>query len=285
MKILILQDLPASGKSTFAKELMAKEPNKWKRINKDLLREMLDDSVWSKKNEETVLQIRDTLIVNFISVGFNVIIDDTNFSERHINKIKDIGIHLDINVEVKFFDTPLYECIERDANREKSVGKKVILKMYKQYLRCKNEVEFDKPNKELPNCIICDIDGTLAYSPNRSVYDYTKVGEDIPNSKLIKILELLDSQVVVFSGREDNCKELTAGWLVGKGIMFSKLEMRKTGDMREDSIIKEELYNEHVKGKYNVLAVIDDRPRVIRMWKKLGLFVLDANRQDPRIDF
>jgi len=54
MKVLILKGLPASGKSTYAKELVAK--GNWKRINKDDLRAMLDCSKWSKANEKFVLQ-------------------------------------------------------------------------------------------------------------------------------------------------------------------------------------------------------------------------------------
>ena len=48
-KLLILKGLPASGKSTYAKELVSKG---WKRVNKDDLRSMIDGGKWSKKNEE-----------------------------------------------------------------------------------------------------------------------------------------------------------------------------------------------------------------------------------------
>jgi hypothetical protein len=61
--------------------------------------------------------------------------------------------------------------------------------------------------------------------------------------------------------------------------------MRNTGDKRSDVIVKKEMYEALVKGQYNVLAVFDDRPKVIRMWKDEGLFVMDCNRQDSRIEF
>ena len=47
-KVLILQGLPASGKSQFAKELLLANPGRWVRTNKDLLREMAHASYWSK---------------------------------------------------------------------------------------------------------------------------------------------------------------------------------------------------------------------------------------------
>lgn len=53
--------------------------------------------------------------------------------------------------------------------------------------------------------------------------------------------------------------------------------MRKTGDHRKDAIVKEEMYNEHIKGKYNCLYWIDDRKQVIDyIREKIGLTVLDV---------
>jgi hypothetical protein len=47
--------------------------------------------------------------------------------------------------------------------------------------------------------------------------------------------------------------------------------MRGNDDNRCDSIVKEEIYNEYIKDKYNVLAVFDDRDRVVDMWRRIGL--------------
>ena len=67
----------------------------------------------------------------------------------------------------------------------------------------------------------------------------------------------------------DVCKKETEKRLRNNGVLFDELYMRKTDDVRRDSIIKEELYNEHIKDKYNVNMVFDDRPQVIRMWRGL----------------
>ena len=58
-KLLMLRGLPASGKSTYAKELADKG---WIRVNKDDLRAMLNNSNWSKGNEKRVLKLRDDII-------------------------------------------------------------------------------------------------------------------------------------------------------------------------------------------------------------------------------
>ena len=57
-KVLVLIGLPASGKSTWAHDFIERNPN-WIRINKDDLRSMLHNGVWSKGNENKVLNIRD----------------------------------------------------------------------------------------------------------------------------------------------------------------------------------------------------------------------------------
>jgi hypothetical protein len=54
------------------------------------------------------------------------------------------------------------------------------------------------------------------------------------------------------------------------------LMMRKTGDKRKYSIVKKEIFNEHIKGKYCVDFVLDDRNQVVEMWRKLGLVCLQV---------
>ena len=35
--------------------------------------------------------------------------------------------------------------------------------------------------------------------------------------------------------------------------------------------MKEEIYDQYIKDKYNVAAVFDDRDRVVKMWRDKGL--------------
>lgn len=290
-KILILQGLPASGKSTYARELMEREPNKWKRINKDLLREMCDCGKWSRENEELIIDTRNLFLENYIFSGLSVIIDDTNLSPRHIKDIQEITnkfkeSKIDVEVEVKFLDVPVYECIERDALRgDKSVGKKVILDMYRRYLQKPPKPLLRDPR--LPDAIIVDVDGTLAYKGDRDIFDYSRVCLDAPNDNLIDIINsLVGYNVIVLSGRDDDSMNKTKQWLKDNGLIYHYIYMRKTGDRRPDYIVKGELYEKYIKGQYNVIGVFDDRPQVInKLWKPLGLFVLDCNREDSRIDF
>jgi hypothetical protein len=79
------------------------------------------------------------------------------------------------------------------------------------------------------------------------------------------------------SGRSDIHREQTERWLKDKGIKYHALYMRKEGDHRADEIVKREIYDNNIRGKWHVKAVIDDRPKVIRMWQyDLGLPVINV---------
>lgn len=265
----MLKGLPASGKSTYAKELVAKG---WKRVNKDDLRAMMDDSKWSRANEKIIISSEMDLVVNLLVSGSDVIVDSTNFA--HENKWKNVAEERGATFEVKFFDVPLMECIERDSRRgDKSVGSKVIYKMYEEYLEPKKS-QWDV---NLPYAYIFDIDGTLAKSEGRSPYDYSKVSTDSQNEDVALIFRLLagtsfvSNKLIVVSGRDSFCKQDTLNWLDKWELTPDLLYMRARGDSRKDSIVKKEIYDNEIKGKYNVLGVFDDRNQVVEMWRSLGL--------------
>jgi predicted kinase len=294
MKLIIFRGLPASGKTTYAQRLQEGRGDHVKRVNRDDLRDMIDNGIWSKGREKEIIKLRDYLIRDYLMKGYDVISDDTNLSEKTYLHIRNIGVECGAEFELQDLrNVPLLDCIERDSKRENSVGKKVIMRFYNDYIKKEDKslIANQERNYGLKNCIISDIDGTFAYMNGRSPYDYSKVDTDLPNLHLSYILDLLcDSkyertELIFLSGRKYECFDITEKWLARYINVPFQLLMRKDRDDRPDEIIKEELYNEHIKDKYNVLAVFDDRPKVIRMWKKLGLFTCDVNRQDPRIDF
>lgn len=150
--------------------------------------------------------------------------------------------------------------------------------------------EYD-PN--LPDCIICDVDGTLADRGSRNAFDFKRVGEDTVKESIRDLVKMLRygtqglwnhqgfAQVIIFSGRDDSCQQETEQWLKSNNIQFDALFMRKTGDKRKDAIVKKELYEAHVKGKYNCLYWVDDRRQVIDMVRnELGLCCLDVAGHD-----
>ncbi len=279
-KVLILQGLPASGKSSFAKEIMLKEPGKWVRTNKDLLREMCHASYWTKNNEKFILRIRDHVIVEALAAGKHVIIDDTNFG-KNIDRIKELvkGKAI-VKVDRRFLKVSVEECIQRDLKRPNSVGKDVILKMYRQHLK---EAEVVIPhNPELPDAIIVDVDGTLAIMGDRSPYDVSRCDLDLPNKPVLETVLKWQSStnIIILSGRTDDGQEKTEKWLHQYGVKYEHIYMRRTGDMRKDSTVKKEIYYSFIRDRYNISFILDDRQQVVDMWRSLGLTVFQVAEGD-----
>ena len=277
--------LPASGKSTWAKSLIDSEPGKWKRINKDDMRAMFDNSKYSRGNENFVLGVRNVLIEEALGAGYNVIIDDTNFHPKHEKALREIASkYPKVEFEIKdFSDVSLEECLKRDAARPNSVGKNVIMKMWSKNLKPAILNHTKPENNGKISAIMCDLDGTLAIIGNRSPYNASKCDQDLicyPVLRTIKALMKLEYQIVFISGREQKDEVPTRTFLNHSCDLNNDFElfMRATGDMRADEIIKKEIYDNNISDIYNVLCVFDDRPKVVRMWRSIGLFVFDVGQ-------
>ena len=128
--------------------------------------------------------------------------------------------------------------------------------------------------------VIVDIDGTVATRTNRTPYDYTKVLDDATKPDVIEVVKALweaGNEIVFVSARDDQCYDDTFEWLRLHCPPFTKLYMRKTGDLRGDGVVKREIYETHIKPYSEVLCVLDDRQRVVDMWRSLGLTCLQVD--------
>lgn len=130
----------------------------------------------------------------------------------------------------------------------------------------------------LPRAIICDLDGTLALLGNRNPYETARAIEDALNEPVANVIEvyahqkLYDVRLLLVSGREEKYRDVTLKWLIKHDIKnYEALYMRPTGDKRKDYVVKREIYEKSIHGKYYVLFVLDDRDQVVKMWRELGL--------------
>lgn len=300
LKCILCKGAPACGKSTWAKTEVAKDPTNWVRINNDDIRAMTNGSVYSADYEKLIIDTRLFLIREAFKRNKNVIIDNVNANKRHFEDVCKLA--KEVNRDIQVFEKPFYEdlevLLERDGKREgkSQVGEVVVKKWFKelggkQFKFYKPKVEVFTRNNltrdaaftpatqniSLPTAIISDLDGTLAlFAGKRSPYDAKDCDLiDEPNQPVVETIQLYydDKNSIIFcSGREDKYEPETRRFIEKHlpGIKYH-LFMRKKNDMRKDSIIKEEIYREHIKGKFFIKLVLDDRNQVVSLWRQLGL--------------
>ncbi len=154
--------------------------------------------------------------------------------------------------------------------------------------------------------IIFDLDGTLANIDSRRDISMKPNGRldwnvfaapnsilalDKPNAPVIKMAQMFKAdgfKIVIFSGRNDRGFDATVQWLNDFKVPFDLLVMRPdkfkdkswpiadgnpaTPDMRfmPDEILKKKMLDAFVDIN-DVFLVVDDRDKVVKMWRDLGL--------------
>ena len=134
-KIIICRGIPASGKSTWAKQWVLEDPEHRIRINQDDIRNMLGKYLVPSR-ENLVSYINNAIITKAVSLNYDIVIDNVNLNPKNILYIEDIILLCNMKyiIEYKdFFDVPLSICIERDKKRTNPIGEEVIRSFYNRY--------------------------------------------------------------------------------------------------------------------------------------------------------
>jgi len=303
--ILLLVGLPASGKSTYAFDLMKRE-RRWKRVSRDDIRLMLDGVEFDPKNESFVTKIEDASVEAVLRAGYDVIIDATHLNVQSRNKWLQFAAHFgDVKIISKNFDISLEDALRRNDLRNQAgaqnVSPDVIERMYDRYVK-KNGLPkeldeyFPSPafvqaevDESLPYCVVCDLDGTLADNSWRNVYEATDCERD-PVIRYVKdvlfaVHEKFGDSIIFVTGREEQFREGTEEFLTNAGFMWTssdrsmranELHMRSNTDKRKDYVVKKEIITEFRK-RFNIRFCLEDRPRNCRMMRyELGLPVLQV---------
>lgn len=276
MKAIITVGISGSGKTTWAEEF-TRNRNDWVNINRDDARFPDGDRDYYnyrfKRNKENkITETSNEMMKLAAQQEKNIIISDTNLNKGRRDSLVESLEVFGYEVELKFFEVTLVEAIKRDRQRYGGVGEEVILR---QWIQLNGTPVKRGPHGEL--AYVVDIDGTVAdnHNLNRGWYDWARVGEDLVHYHIMNMVKSLDKSgytIIFLSGRDGVCEPETREWLNQHFGTDYELFMRAPGDDRRDSIIKEELFREHILDFYNVQAVIDDRPQVIKeCWMKLGI--------------
>src|SRR5690606_6728066 len=131
--LLVLVGLPGSGKSTLARQWVDADPGHRARVSRDDLRMMLHGRLaWEQRwQEDQVTTAQHAAIAALLAAGVSVVADATNLRRRHRAALKEIARAAGARVAIQVVDTPIEECIIRDAARPpgRRVGADVIRRL------------------------------------------------------------------------------------------------------------------------------------------------------------
>lgn len=292
-KLVITKGLPASGKSTWAKE-QVKGKKDWVRINNDDLQMMLYGEAFAAGRGDFLDKVRRELVDKMIAWEMNIIVDNTNLHPKQEIYYRSVVEERNFLVQngaiagegyelvVKdFTNVPPTECIERNKKRPNPVPDKVIWEMYNSYL--KKEVPALVQDPLLPKAIVVDIDGTMALLTSRSPYDMKKVYDDEPNWPIVTLVRTMREagrKIFFVSGRDECSRAETVRWMKDKAGFDPdtyELHLRPDGDKRPDTQWKKDVWAEFMKDKYYIDFWIEDRWRMTNAVRnELGIMCLQC---------
>lgn len=292
-RLIMTIGIPACGKTTWAREQMAQaEDGTVLVLERDVLRRFhcedfdLNNYKFSKRIESAVSLQQFKQARYGLEYGMTVIFADTNLNPSTRVKIRKLAEEFDIVCEEEVFTTPLEVCVKRNLKRRDTVPNNVLITMQRR-LRAYVGVYTQSTFKErhLPECVIYDIDGTLAnHIGIRNPHDLDKVSMDTVHQDVARMIwddQMRDTKVFIFSGRNETCREDTEKWLYTHNIPYDELHMRpditdENGNHPADYVVKGDMFDNVIKGKYRCTKVVDDRAMMCRYWESLELRVINV---------
>lgn len=171
-KLIITVGPPGSGKTTYAHKYIKENPGTV-HLSSDGIRKELHGDESIQDNPGEVFAIMQKRAIDGLNFGYDVIYDATNVARKDRTSII-AACPKFANIQCHIIWAPIETCIERDAARERTVGKAVIDKMLKRF----QPVWYDEGIHEIkiiePECF--DVG---AYA--RNVIEAMKIPHDNPH--------------------------------------------------------------------------------------------------------
>ena len=291
---------PGAGKTRWAHQEVARRGlQEVQRVNLDDFLTMTHGREFGPLSHPD-LRIVKRILLNIIRTiaesGRDVIVDGPNLSTRFPTQVRDeLGDQHQYAIQ-DFTSKPLEFCIDNDRHRSTKnpwayVGSDEVSKAWTQaqslrrrfggeglplWVEELNRSDGIAPylaDQSLPTAVLVDIDGTVAATDSRGPRG-TAVTADSQH-RLADMLQELGhghgSRMVVLTGQDEDRRDVFLEWLTPKNVRCDELHMRRRGDTRRDGVVKLELFNHHVRDRFNIVAAFDDRDRGVRLWRRLGL--------------
>lgn len=293
-KLVLMRGYPGSGKTTIARDVYVRTLG-YVRLSRDAVRAaQFGDDQSARLDHETESLITKTLEEQarfWLRQGRGVVIDDLNLRLRYArawaNLAKAEGVEFWVHDQKTDVEECVRRCNKRAASGGRLVGEPAVREIAKKFpLERWPKVEADDRSATgevyvqpsfygAGKAYLVDIDGTLARNVGRGFYDWARVGEDEGHEDVIDLTWRLGAgaKIILVSGRSDESREDTEIWLRENGVSYDQLWMRKAGDMRKDTVVKYELFDQNIRPQgLRILGVFDDRDSVVAMWRDvLGL--------------
>lgn len=283
--LIILRGYSGSGKSTKARAYAQENPDTVI-VSRDSFRAMLTGNpaktVLDQKTENLITKMQETAVRESLRAGKTVIVDDTNLRLKYARRWADIAVQEGVERVVWDVTTDAQACLRQNAGRLNLVPHRVIEDQARRFpmpwptvVPSTGEFTFKPyvPDTSKPTAFGFDLDGTLAlFDGTRGPYDTHLYHTDRVNETLREIMwSLKHHNILIMTGRSEDHRDVVEQWLGDNRIYWDDLFMRKSGDTRNDAIVKSELFDEFVAPYYNFLAQFDDRDRVVAALRAKGI--------------
>lgn len=139
-RLTILVGMSNSGKTTYANRIVQADPKTYLRVNRDEIRNLVfgytDETIqdyflrpdfWDL--EEVITKMEDALIAEGLSIGKDVILDNTHLDRKYIENHQ----HWEVPTEVVVFDVGLEEAKRRNNLRARKLPEDILEKQHGKY--------------------------------------------------------------------------------------------------------------------------------------------------------
>ena len=173
--LILLVGPPGSGKTTYANKYIAEHSNTI-HLSSDQIRAELWGNEATQGDNNEIFSLMQSRVIEALNNGQSVVYDSTSMTRKDRSYIISLCPKF-VKIEAHVIWAPIETCIERDAARERTVGKEVIDRMLKRFQAPFYDEDIDEIKIILPDGFDCD-----AYRLN--IANAMKIPHDNPHHTL-----------------------------------------------------------------------------------------------------